>query len=314
MSLGEAQNIVRSMSQPNFAAELGDEPKPSKQRVIHALMTSVADALVEPEAALASPSYGLYRVWGISQIDLDESVRNEDVEWLIPVLEALTAVGHTESRANACFGLRGIAIWGASAAAAALRRVVVREENEDIVGLVAGWFGRTNELDWSWLSAEELRSSFAHASSDEGRAAKDAVGETTASLNVVALPGVVSWVTHRAFEKLQSLASKNEAHARFEVLHRNGSALDWEIYFRDLEAFVGVDSPLAHPDSVLIPERVDTYLLLVNEFARIELDRGSNMMWRMMYEPPFSPHWPSSACMTSTEIVRWRPCMLSWMR
>ena len=69
------------------------------------------------------------------------------------------------------------------------------------------------------------------------------------------------------------------------MLHRNGSAIDWEIYFRDLEAFVGVDSPLAHPDHVLLPERVDTYLLLINEFARIELERGSNMTWRMMYEP-----------------------------
>ena len=180
MSLGEAQTLVRSTPQPNLPEELWDEPKPSKQLVMHALMTSVGDSLVETEAAPTRPSYGLYRVWGISQIDLDEPVRNDDVAWLIPVLEALTAVGHTESRANACFGLHGIATWGASAAAAALCRVVVREENEDIVGLVAGWFGRTVGLDWSSLSAEEVRSSVTHASSDEGRAATGVVRETTA--------------------------------------------------------------------------------------------------------------------------------------
>jgi hypothetical protein len=285
MSLSEAQTLALSTSQPDLPEELWDEPKPSKQLVIHALMTSVRDALVETEADRTRPSYGLYRVWGISQIDVDEPVRNDEVEWLISVLEALTAVGHTESRANACFGLRGLATWGASAAAAALRRVVVREENEDIVGLVAEWFGCTVGLDWSSLSAEECARVLLMLPQTRVELRQELLGRLPLALSVVALPGVVSRVTHRAFEKLQSVASTDEAQARFEVLHSNGSAIDWEIYFRDLEAFVGVDSPLAHADHVLLPERVDTYLLLVNEFARIELGRGSNMTWRMMYEP-----------------------------
>ncbi len=69
----------------------------------------------------------------VSQLTPDrlvEPVGTDDVHWRIPVLEALTAVGHPESRANACFGLRGLATWGATDAAPALRRVMVREEDE----------------------------------------------------------------------------------------------------------------------------------------------------------------------------------------
>jgi hypothetical protein len=286
MSLAEARTLVRSASPPTRSKQdPSGELKPSKQRILHALMTSVSRALAETEADSTAPSYGLYEVWGVSQITLDEPVRNGDVQWLIPVLEALTAVGHTESRANACFGLRGLATWGASAAAVALRRVVVREENEDIVQLVAEWFGRTAGLDWNSLTAEDCARVLLMLPLTNVELREDLFARLTLAFRAVALPGIVARVTQRAFDQLKSDARVDEAQARFEELRRKGRATDWEVYFRELEAFVGVDRRLAHPDHVPLPERVDTYLLLVSEFARVELERGSNITWRMMYEP-----------------------------
>lgn len=247
-------------------------------------MTSVSEALAETEADPTRPSYGLYVVWGVSQITLDEPVRNDDVQWLIPVLEALTAVGHTESRANACFGLRGLATWGASAAATALRRVVVREENEYIVQLVAQWFGRTAGLDWSSLAVEDCARVLLMLPMTNVQLREELFARLTLALRVVALPGIVARVTQRVFDQLESVALADEAKARFEELRRNGCAIEWEIYFRGLGAFVGVDRPLVQRDQVPLPERVDTYLRLVSESARVELASGSNMTWRMNYE------------------------------
>ena len=289
------------------------ELKPPKQWVLNALMTRVSGALVETEARPTTPSDGLYRVWAMSQLTPDEPIRNDEVQWIIPVLEALTAVGHTESRANACFGLRGLATWGASDAAAALRRVIVREENEDIVQLVAGWFGRTAGLDWSSLAAEDCARVLLLLPLTEVALREELLARLPLTLRVVALPGIVARVTQRALDRLKSDALIDEAQARFEELCRKrdssrdivsgtagevlylfsaakygvdtgGRAMDWEVYFRGLEVFVGIDRPLAHYDHLPLPERVDTYLRLVSEFARIELERGSNMTWRMMYE------------------------------
>ena len=246
-------------------------------------MSSVSRALAETEANPRAPSYGLYRVWEVSQLTPDEPVCNDDAQWLIPILEALTAVGHTESRANACFGLRGLANWGASAAAAALRRVIVREES--IVTLVAGWFGRTAGLDWNSLAAEDCaRVLLLLALTHGDELLKDLLTRLPPAFRVVALPGIVVQVTQPALDQLGSVARVEEAQARFEGLCQNGSATDWEIYFRDFNAFVGLDRPYARYDHVPLPDRVDTYLLLVSEFARVELERGSNMTWRMLYE------------------------------
>jgi TIR domain len=285
MSLAEARTLVRSLCPPappkqNPSGEL----KPPKQRVLHTLMTSVSRALAETEADPTAPSYGLYEVWDVSQLTPDEPVCNDDVQWLIPVLEALTAVGHTESRANACFGLRGLTTWGASAAAAALRRVVVREENEDIVQLVAEWFGRTAGLDWNSLAAEDCARVLLLLPLTNVEMREELFTRLPLALRVVALPGIVARVTQRAFDQL-NIARVHQAQARFKELCRNGRAMDWEVYFRELEAFLGVERDLVHYDHVPLPDRVDTYLLLVSEFARVELERGSNMTWRMMYEP-----------------------------
>lgn len=90
MSLAEARTLVRSASPPTRSKQdPSGELKPSKQRILHVLMTSVSRALAETEADSTAPSYGLYEVWGVSQITLDEPVRNDDVQWLIPVLESL---------------------------------------------------------------------------------------------------------------------------------------------------------------------------------------------------------------------------------
>lgn len=283
MPSAEARTLVSSATVSAFPKpDPMGEPKPTKQGVLRALMTSVSKALAETEADSAAPSHGLYEVWGMSQITLDEPVRNDDVQWLIPVLEALTAVGHTESRANACFGLQGLATWGANDAAAALRRIVVREENEDIVQLVAGWFGSTAGLDWSSLSAEDCARVLLMLPKTNLQLRGELLGRLTPPLRVVALPGVVARVTQSAFDQLQSVALVDEAKARFEKLRRNGHATDWEVYFRELGAFVGVDRPRDHPP---LPERVDTYLQLVTEFARFEFESGSNIAWRMYYEP-----------------------------
>lgn len=286
ISLAEARTLVRSAPPPaSHKQEHSGEFQPSKQRVLHAFMTSVSRALAETEADSNAPSYGLYEVWGLAQITLEEPIRNDDLQWLIPALEALTAVGHTESRANACFGLRGLATWGAHAAAVALRRVVVREENGYIVQLVAGWFETIAGLDWNSLTPQDCARVLLMLPLTDLELREELFARLTLALRIVALPGIAARATQRAFDQLQSAPRVDQAQARFEELRREGRAMDWEVYFRELEAFVGVDSPLGHPDHVPLPERVDKYLLLLGEFARLELKRGTNMIWRMMYEP-----------------------------
>ena len=287
MSLAEAQTIVQSLS-PLALAPPKENPssdfKSSKQGVLHALMTSVNNALAETEADPTSPSYGLYTVWSLSQLKLDESMSNDDVRWLISVLEALTTVGHIESRANACFGLRGLAAWGASAAVIALQRVVVRAEDEDIVQLVAEWFGRTAGLNWASLAAEDCARVLLLLPLTNVKLREVLFTRLPPALRVVALPGIVAQATQRAFDQLTSVARVDEIQARSVELFRSGRAWDWEVYFRDLAAFVGVDLPLAHYEPMPLPERVDTYLLLVCKFALNQLECGSNMIWRMLYK------------------------------
>lgn len=286
MSLGEARSLLRSAPLPGCPEqEFSDELKPCKQRVLHALATSVSRALAETEADSTSPSFGLYQVWAVSQSALNDLVGNDDVQWLIPALEVLTTIGHTESRANACFGLRGLATWGASAGAAALRRVVVRDENEDIVQLVAQWFGQTPGLDWNSLAAEDCARVVLMLPLTNMELRDELVARLPLALRVVALPGIVARVTQPALEQLKSAARLDEARARFKKLLRSGHATDWEVYFREFAAFLDLDRPLVHQDHMPPSERVETYLRLVNEFARVELERGSNMTWRMMYEP-----------------------------
>lgn len=151
--------------------------------------------------------------------------------------------------------------------------------------LVAEWFGRTAGLDWNSLTAEDCARVLLMLPLTNVELREDLFARLTLAFRAVALPGIVARVTQRAFDQLKSDARVDEAQARFEELRRKSRATDWEVYFRELEAFVGVDRRLAHHDHVPLPERVDTYLLLVSEFARVELERGSNMTWRMMYEP-----------------------------
>jgi hypothetical protein len=258
----------------------------SKQRLLQCLTRSVSDALVETEKNLVEPSLSLYHVWVESHTtldQLDEPVHDDEVQWLIPGLEALTAVGHTESQANACFGLRCLATCGASAAAAALRRVVVRAENETIVRLVVDWFGCTVGLDWNFMAPEDCARVLLKLDLTNVELREELFARLTDDLRIVALPAIVAQTTRRAFD--QSVARVYKAQDRFEELRRNGRPLDWEIYFRGLAEFVGFHNGFACDEYLPLQDRVDIYLTLVSEFAHIELDRGSNMIWRIMYEP-----------------------------
>lgn len=287
ISLSDARKLIQSPALPAGPMQgSSNDLNLSKQHVLHAFMTTMGRALAETEADSTVPSSGLYHAQLLSQITLDRPVGNDEVQWLVPILESLTSVGHAESRVNACFGLRGLANWGASAAAIALRRVIVREENEDIVQLVAEWFGNTRGLDLCSLPAKDCARVLLMLPLTNVRLRDELLGRLPQALRVVALPGIVAGVTQRALDQLKSLPRFDEARARFEELRQNGCPTEWEVYFQELKIFVGAGFRLvSHQDHVPLPERVDAYLLLINEFARIELNRGSNMIWRMDYEP-----------------------------